>query len=136
MKYAKEIQEKLNEIADLNIKKNALEKRENEYHNEISELKETVKMECEERLSLLFSIEEYKKKIEKLNMKKNILNNNNMYEDLKNKPFESNDNEETLKIKNSSSKSLLKKKPKSSSKANKSVKNLKKHNWSSLYNEN
>jgi len=118
------------------MKQRNYEEKEKLYNDEIMELKETVKMECEERMSLLFSIEEYKKKIEKLNMKNNIATNTN--NSLGNSELI---NKESVKTKNdkkpSSNTSLSKKLSSSASlKTTKKIKNLKKHNWIITNNEN
>ena len=122
------------------MKQRNYEEKEKTYNEEIMELKETVKMECEERMSLLFSIEEYKKKIEKLNVKNN--NANNTISDTSIKSVNSETiNKETIKAKNNktsqSNSSLSRKLPSSGSqKTTKKIKNLKKHNWIITNNEN
>ncbi|OUM68296.1 hypothetical protein PIROE2DRAFT_58173 [Piromyces sp. E2] len=137
-KYMKELKEKIDEIENLNIKQRNFEKKENTYHNEILELKETVKMECEERMSLLFTIEEYKKKIEKLNIQNNLVSKTSLNN--KSDISESN-NKEILKPKipsnkkTSSNSSLLKKSSTNTIKTSKKVKNIKRHNWATPNNE-
>jgi len=135
----KELKEKIDEIENLYIKQRNFEKKESTYHNEILELKETVKMECEERMSLLFTIEEYKKKIEKLNVKNNTVSKTLS----NNKPDNPESNtKEILKTKTPTSKktssnsSLLKKSSTNTLKSTKKVKNIKRQNWAIPNNEN
>ncbi|ORY81156.1 hypothetical protein LY90DRAFT_664373 [Neocallimastix californiae] len=126
-KYLKEIQEKINEIANLNVKKRALERRERDYINEILKLKETVKKECEERMFLIYSLEEYQKKIEELNIK-NYESNNDTF-DLKNKVSNSKNDGILFKSRNFSNITLTKKKSTPTLKPNRKIKNIKKQNW-------
>lgn len=123
----KEIQEKINEIANLNVKKRALERRERDYINEILKLKETVKKECEERMFLIYSLEEYQKKIEELNIK-NYESNNDTF-DLKNKVSNSKNDGILFKSRNFSNITLTKKKSTPTLKPNRKIKNIKKQNW-------
>jgi len=88
-----------------------------------------------------FSIEEYKKKIEKLNIKNNIATSTNNSSGSLNFINSELINKEAVKMKNdkksSSNSSLSKKLPSSASlKTTKKIKNLKKHNWAITNNEN